>query len=116
MGGFKKMDMDTKMKLTRKKLRGLIIEALTESNHDLTNAEKLKRLMQLDPDMSSRDRESFVMATNLAGTLEDDDPEIIAMYQDLTSGFDSMLDARGSDLVDIFNNGLITIQEDYIIF
>ena len=72
--------------------------------------------MQLDPDMSSRDRESFVMATNLAGTLEDDDPEIIAMYQDLTSGFDSMLDARGSDLVDIFNNGLITIQEDYIIF
>ena len=104
------------MKLTRKKLRGLIIEALTESDHDLSNAQKLKQLMQLDPDMSSRDRESFVMATNLADTLEDDDPEIIDMYQDLASGFDSVFDAHGSDLADQINDLLSDIEEDFIIF
>ena len=63
------------MKLTRKKLRGLIIEALTESSHDLSNAQKLKRLMQLKPDMSSRDQESYIQALNLAGMVVDDDPE-----------------------------------------
>ena len=104
------------MKLTRKKLRGLIIEALTESSHDLSNAQKLKQLMQLDPDMSSRDRESFVMATNLADALEDDDPEIIDMYQDLTKGFDSVLDTHGDDLADQINDLLSDIEEDFIIF
>ena len=104
------------MKLTRKKLRGLIIEALTESNHDLSNAQKIKTLMQLDPDMSSRDRETFVMATNLAGTLEDDDPEIIDMYQDLASGFASAFDTLGDDLADKINDMLSILSSPYIIF
>jgi hypothetical protein len=103
------------MKLTRKKLRGLIIESLTESSHDLSDAQKLKQLMQLDPDMTSRDRDSFVQATDLAGTLEDHDPEIIDMYQDLASGFDSVIDAHGSDLTDKIND-MLSIGEDYIIF
>jgi hypothetical protein len=75
------------MKLTRKKLRGLIIEALTESGHDLSNAQKLKRLMQLEPDMTSRDQESFAQAVDLTGTLMDDDPEVLDMAKGVTSDY-----------------------------
>jgi hypothetical protein len=75
------------VKLTRKKLRGLIIEALTESGHDLSNAQKLKRLMQLKPDMTSRDQESFAQAVDLTGTLMDDDPEVLDMAKGVTSDY-----------------------------